>query len=80
MNYKIIPTTDPAPDVLLHRTSDADGNEIVRIMVIGTVDGVEDSMILEDIIFEDNFTPILFIRDFSKESAKLWCAQNGITF
>lgn len=80
MNYKIIKTNDPYPDVLVHRNINDDQNEIVRILAFGVIDAEEDQMWMEDITFENNLTPQYFINDFSQASAEAWCRENAIQF
>lgn len=80
MNFKIIKTKETYPDVLLHRDYSNEGNELVRIMAIGTVDNDEDMMVTEDVTFETSALPAKFITDFSQQSAERWCGEQGISF
>lgn len=77
-NFKIIEPDSPHPDVLLHRDRNENGDEIVEIKAIGTIDGVGNMFATEQIIFQSEYTAREFIESYSEESAKSWCRRQKI--
>ena len=77
-DFKIITPGAGLPDVLIHRAIDDDGFDQVVIITFGVVDGVEDTMITEDIMVENAHTAQLIIKTFDESSATLWCHHNEI--
>lgn len=80
MNFRIIVTQSPAPDILLYRNRNEDGTELVVVMAIGTIDKLNDMFASEVIEFENSTSAQCFITDYSKESAEAWCKYNKIKY
>ena len=79
-HFKILETGHDIPDVLLHRDRDEDGNETVKIVAIGIVDGTENMFAVEEIGFENAFTAAEYIESFTKKNAENWCKRQGVSY
>ena len=79
MDYRIIKTGYDIPDVLLHRDRDDEGNEVVEVKAIGTIDSNEDQFAIETVKFPNADLAFAFIRDFTKQAATDFCERNGVS-
>lgn len=81
MNFKIIETDSPFPDVLIYRDENDAGESIAVIRVWGwEPNETTESLISEVIEFENSETTKSFIEDFSSKSAENWCESREIKY
>lgn len=80
MNYRIMNTSHPYPDVLLYRKRDENGSELVIIVAVGVIDKLDDMFASEEILFENSNSSYNFITDYSVESANNWCKLQKIKY
>lgn len=80
MNFKIIQTPAPLPDVLAYRDITKDGEQVVKILAIGTMGDNDDYFVEEIIKFPNGDAARWFIVDFSEAYAKSFCERNGIKY
>jgi hypothetical protein len=79
-NFKIVETGSKYPDVLLYRERDGDGNEYVKILSIGIIDGTDDIFCGEECNFEHPDLAKSFITDFSVKSAEEFCKRHKVMY
>lgn len=79
-HFKIITTTSDYPDVLLVRDRDENGEEIVRIVAVGTIDGQSNMFASSKVSFDCWQDAMDFINDFSSDSANKWCERQKISY
>jgi hypothetical protein len=79
-NYRIIETDSEYPDVLIYRTRDDNGKEIVVVYAIGIVDDSEDNIAEETINFGSFESAKSYVNDYTKKSAHLWCEKENIVY
>lgn len=80
VDYKIVETAPDYPDVLVFRDRQDGGQNCVRIMAWGELEGSSDSIGIEDVFFESVKSCKSFISDFSSTSANSWCDNQKIKY
>jgi len=79
-NTKVLATQSLYPDVFLHLNIDDSGNIYVLLYAVGRVREVEDCSVIEFIRFDDEYTAMDFLENYSVQQAEAWCKRKKIYY